>query len=122
MARIRNKDTSPERRVRRVLTALKLRYRLNVCGLPGRPDIVLRRLGRVIFIHGCFWHLHSCRDGTLPKTRIQYWKSKLEGNRKRDEKNIRRLRADGWKVLRLWECDIERRPLVVNRKIAVFFE
>jgi len=118
MSRILSSDTLPERRVRKMLTALGYRYRLNVRNLPGKPDIVLRKCNSIIFIHGCFWHLHSkCRDGTIPKSRTEYWKEKLLRNKKRDAKNIRKLKQQGWKVLRLWECEIEKEPDKVIKKI-----
>jgi len=118
MSKILSSDTLPERRVRKMLTALGYRYRLNVRSLPGKPDIVLRKYNSVIFIHGCFWHLHSkCRDGTVPKTRREYWEAKLLNNKKRDAKNIRELRRQGWRVLRLWECEIEKKPDEAIKKI-----
>lgn len=123
MSKILSSNTLPERRVRKMLTALGYRYRLNVKGLPGKPDIVLRKYNSIIFIHGCFWHLHSkCRDGTIPKSRTEYWKNKLLKNRKRDTKNIRELKQQGWKVLRLWECEIEKEPNKVVEKIEKLFQ
>lgn len=120
MARISSKNTSPELFVRAVLRSMGLRYRLNVRTLPGCPDVVLRRHGAIIFVHGCFWHLHTCRDGTIPKSRVAYWRRKLICNRDRDRKNMRRLTRGGWKVLRLWGCDIEKHPDRVVRKINKF--
>lgn len=122
MARIRSKDTGPELFVRAVLCSMNLRYRLNVRTLPGCPDIVLRRFKAIIFVHGCFWHLHSCRDGTIPKSRVAYWRPKLVGNRDRDRKNVRRLARQGWDVLRIWGCDIEKRPDKVEIKIRRFIK
>lgn len=118
MSRIRSHNTGPEKKVRKMLFALGYRFRLNVKKLPGKPDIVLRKYNLIIFVHGCFWHLHSrCRDGTIPKTRTVYWKEKLLRNKQRDMKNMRMLRKQGWKVLRLWECEIEKRPNATLRKI-----
>ena len=118
MSRILSSNTGPERRVRKIITALGYRYRLNVKDLPGKPDIVLRRYNAIIFVHGCFWHLHSkCRDGTIPKSRTEYWEKKLLKNKKRDAKNIRKLRRQGWRVLRLWECEIDKNPDKVIKKI-----
>jgi len=106
-----------------MLTTLGYRYRLNVRNLPGKPDIVLRKYNSIIFIHGCFWHLHSkCRDGTIPKSRTDYWKDKLLSNKKRDTKNIRKLKQQGWKVLRLWECEIEKEPDKVVKRIEKLLE
>jgi len=119
MSKILSSDTGPERRVRKILTQLGYRYRLNVKGLPGKPDIVLRKYNAVVFVHGCFWHLHSkCRDGTIPKTRRAYWEKKLLKNKERDAKNIQALKKQGWKVLRLWECEIEKHPEKAMEKIV----
>jgi len=118
MSKILSSNTLPERRVRKILTAMGYRYRLNVKNLPGKPDIVLRKYNSIIFIHGCFWHLHSkCRDGTIPKSNTEYWGKKLLGNKKRDARNIRELRKRGWKVLRLWECEIEKETIKVMIKL-----
>jgi DNA mismatch endonuclease (patch repair protein) len=118
MSRILSKNTSIEQRVRKMLSSMGYRYRLHVKGLPGKPDIVLSKYNTVIFVHGCFWHLHSgCRDGTVPKTRIHYWNEKLLKNKKRDAMHIRKLRRQGWNVLRLWECEVEMNPDKVIDKL-----
>lgn len=118
MSRIRSKNTGPEQAVRRILTDLGYRYRLHDNKLPGKPDIILRKYNAVIFVHGCFWHLHNgCRDGTVPKTRTEYWQAKLLKNKKRDQKHIRELKKQGWMVLRLWECEIEKKPELVRKKL-----
>ena len=123
MSRILSYDTKPEQRVRKILTSMGYRYRLNVKKLPGKPDIVFLKYKSVIFVHGCFWHLHSgCRDGTLPKTRKSYWHTKLLKNKTRGARNIRALRRQGWKVLRLWECEIERKPEIVMNKLIKFLQ
>lgn len=106
MAKIRSRDTKPEWLVRRYLFSRGYRYRKNVKGLPGTPDIVLRKYGIVIFIHGCFWHGHDV-DGTMPKTNQEYWRSKIERNKKRDEKNKEALRKMGWRVMTVWECQLK---------------
>jgi len=121
MARILSYNTKPEQRVRKMLTSMGYRYRLNIKELPGKPDIVFRKYKSVIFVHGCFWHVHSgCRDGTLPKTRKSYWHTKLLKNKARDAHNICALHRQGWKVLRLWECEIERKPEIVMNKLRKF--
>ena len=121
MSKIRSTDTSPELRVRKMLFSKGYRYRLHVKDLPGKPDIVLPKYNAVIFVHGCFWHLHSgCRDGTIPKTRTDYWKNKLLGNKKRDKKHMRELRKQGWRVLQLWECEIENKPKEVLESLDNF--
>ena len=123
MSRILAKNTKPELKVRKILTDLGCRYRLHVKSLPGKPDIVLRRYSTVIFVHGCFWHLHSCcRDGTIPKSRTEYWREKLLKNKTRDRKNMQMLRREGWKVLRLWECEVENNPKNAAKKIRQFLE
>lgn len=106
MAKIRSKDTQPEWIVRRYLYHRGYRYRKNVKGLPGTPDIVLRKYGIVIFIHGCFWHGHEV-DGTMPKTNRAFWKEKIERNKRRDERNKDALRKMGWKVMTVWECQLK---------------
>lgn len=105
MSRIKNKDTSPEKKVRSLLHRLGYRFRLHKKNLPGTPDIVLPKYKSVIFVHGCFWHRHDCKSGNrLPKSRVEYWSAKLEGNRIRDILIQASLKERGWKVLVLWEC------------------
>ena len=106
MAKIKGKDTKPEWIVRRYLFSRGYRYRKNVKGLPGTPDIVLRKYGIVIFIHGCFWHGHEV-DGTMPKTNREFWKNKIEGNKLRDKRNKEKLRKMGWSVIIVWECQLK---------------
>lgn len=111
MAAIRGRHTKPELIVRRYLHGRGLRYRLHG-PLPGRPDLVFRRLRTVVFVHGCFWHRHpGCRFAVLPRSNVAFWRAKLSGNRKRDLRNARRLRRDGWRVLIIWECDLSERAL-----------
>jgi len=107
MARVRSKNSRPELLVRKLVFALGYRYRLHAKDLPGHPDIVLRKIRKVIFVHGCFWHRHGgCALARLPKSRLDFWLPKLEGNRKRDERNKKALLRGGWKVLTIWECQI----------------
>src|ERR1700691_3441604 len=107
MARVRGKNTRPELRVRRLVFALGHRYRLHDRRLPGCPDLVFRPSRKIIFVHGCFWHRHAhCALARMPKSRIDFWTTKLEGNRKRDERNRRALAREGWKVLTIWECQL----------------
>ena len=111
MSKIKSTDTKPEIIVRKLLFANGFRFRLHVKSLPGKPDIVLPKYKTVIFVHGCFWHLHpGCRDGTIPKTRTEYWKEKLLNNKKRDANHKTDLESLGWKVIQLWECEIEKNP------------
>lgn len=105
MRAVRSRDTDPEMRVRRLAHSLGYRYALHRKSLPGKPDLVFVSRCKIIFVHGCFWHMHKCRRGrNSPATNINYWSSKREGNRSRDIRNIRSLREDGWLVLVIWEC------------------
>jgi DNA mismatch endonuclease (patch repair protein) len=119
MARVRSKNTRPEMLVRKLVFSLGYRYRLHKRNLPGCPDLVFGARGKVIFVHGCFWHRHSrCALARLPKSRIDFWVPKLEGNKRRDEKNKRSLARQGWKVLTIWECrlgDTNRLSALVRR-------
>lgn len=105
MSRIRGKDTRPEMIVRSLVHQMGFRFRLHRKDLPGKPDLVLPRHERVIFVHGCFWHMHRCRYGRVtPKTNAEFWQAKREGNVARDRRNRRKLKAAGWQVLTIWEC------------------
>jgi len=107
MSRIKSKDTKPEILVRRIVHSLGFRYRLHVKELPGCPDMVFRRLAKVIFVHGCFWHQHKkCKLAHFPKSRHYYWEPKLNANRRRDSKNTRELAKAGWSCLVIWECEM----------------
>jgi len=119
MARIRSKDTGPEMIVRRLVHGMGYRYRLHRRGLPGTPDLVFPARSKVIFVHGCFWHMHS-KCVRLPKTRTHYWGPKLEANRKRDLAARRKLRALGWKALIIWECELRGDDLA--ERIATFLD
>jgi len=108
MARIRGKDTDPERAVRRYLHKNGFRFRLHQRDLPGRPDIVLPKLRTAIFVHGCFWHRHSgCSKATTPSTRRAFWEAKFKANIERDLRKLAELSAQGWKVVTIWECEVE---------------
>jgi len=109
MSRIKAKDTSIEIRVRKWLYHHGYRYRKNVSALPGKPDIVLKSYNTVIFIHGCFWHRHpNCKDATIPKTRTEFWQSKFAKNIANDKKNTQKLEEMGFRVLIIWECEINK--------------
>lgn len=121
MSRIKSRDTNPEKIVRSLIFKLGYRYRLHDKNLPGKPDIVFGKAKKAIFVHGCFWHLHKgCRDGTIPKSDHQRWKTKLERNVERDRSHIKELKKDGWKVLVLWECTIEKKIDTITRKLEDF--
>jgi DNA mismatch endonuclease (patch repair protein) len=116
MARVRGRNTGPERTVRSVLFSLGYRFRLHAPDLPGRPDIVLSSRQSVIFVHGCFWHRHNCRNGRrLPKSRVAFWQAKLESNSERDRRNRDRLRRAGWRVLVVWECQLRDNARLIQR-------
>ena len=106
MSRIRGRDTNPELVVRQFLHSEGFRYRLHRKDLPGKPDLVLPKYGAVIFVQGCFWHAHSCQKGRIPGSRSDFWQAKFEANKKRDARNVRRLRSAGWRVLHVWECEL----------------
>ncbi|WP_299004214.1 DNA mismatch endonuclease Vsr [uncultured Caulobacter sp.] len=116
MARVRSKDTSPEKAVRRILTGLGARYRLHRKDLPGNPDIVMPGRKLAIFVHGCFWHGHDCARGSrVPKANRDYWLGKVARNKARDEKAQEALRADGWAVETVWECELKDEPILTAR-------
>lgn len=105
MSRIRSTNTKPELLVRSLVHRMGYRFRLHRKDLPGKPDLVLPRHRKVIFVHGCYWHMHRCRYGrVVPKTNTEFWQNKRQGNVKRDQRNLKQLRQDGWQVLVLWEC------------------
>lgn len=106
MSRIRGADTKLELMVRKGLHARGLRFRLGGRGLPGRPDVVLPKHCAVVFVHGCFWHGHTCHLFRVPKTRSEFWTEKIESNRKRDERVKVQLIAAGWNVFEIWECSL----------------
>lgn len=104
MRSVRRQDTAPELALRRFLHAKGFRYRLHVRGEPGTPDLLLPRRGTAIFVHGCFWHGHTCSKASKPKSNAGYWEAKITGNKARDRRHQRALRALGWRVLTIYEC------------------
>ena len=107
MSQIRSTETAPERQVRSYLHRQGLRFRKNVAGLPGKPDVVLKRYAAAVFVHGCFWHQHAgCRDGRIPDSNADYWRPKLKRTQERDQAHQRRLQEAGWRVFVVWECEI----------------
>jgi DNA mismatch endonuclease (patch repair protein) len=109
MRAVRGKDTKPELAVRSAAHGLGLRFRLFRKDLPGRPDLTFQKWRTVIFVNGCFWHQHGgCRKGALPKSNIEFWKSKLSDNILRDRRNRKELQKRGWRVFVIWECDVKR--------------
>jgi DNA mismatch endonuclease (patch repair protein) len=106
MRAVKSKDTGPEWTVRRLLHRLGYRYRLHVKDLPGKPDLVFPRRRLALFVHGCFWHGHGCRIGQLPKSRLDYWRPKIDANAKRDRRKKAALVAAGWRVAVVWQCEL----------------
>ena len=108
MQKITSKDTGPEMRIRRALHKLGFRYKLHDKSLPGKPDIVLPKYKTAIQVRGCFWHQHAdCEAGRLPKSNLEYWRPKLERNVSRDAQKDEALKAMGWRVIVIWECEIK---------------
>jgi len=121
MSRIKGKNTKPEMLVRKFLHANGYRYKLHEKKLPGKPDIVLPKYRTVIFVHGCFWHGHTnCRYFVVPKTRTQWWTDKINGNKANDDKAIKALKKDGWKIINIWECDLK--PTKVEKTLNSLLE
>lgn len=105
MSRIRNRNTKPEMIVRSIIHKMGFRYRLHRKDLAGKPDLVFPSRRKIIFVHGCFFHMHNCPYGkVVPKTNAEFWQIKRQGNAKRDVKNNRILKQEGWDVLVIWEC------------------
>jgi DNA mismatch endonuclease (patch repair protein) len=110
MKAVGTKDTGAEMIVRRLLHAKGYRYRLHRRDLPGSPDIVFPRLRKVLFVNGCFWHGHDCDKGRLPKSRLDYWRPKIELNKERDRRSIAALSETGWSVAVIWQCELRDIP------------
>jgi len=109
MGLIRSSGTRPEKLVSRLIRRLGYRYKSHSTMLPGKPDFSFPALKKVVFVHGCFWHRHpNCSLARLPKSRLQFWLPKLTGNRRRDMRNITRLRRGGWSVKVIWECQLKK--------------
>ncbi len=123
MGLVRGSDTKPEMVIRSLVHRMGYRYRLHVSSLPGKPDMVFVSRGKIIFVHGCFWHRHpstACKLARMPKSRIDFWEAKLEQNRQRDAEVLRQLKRDGWRILVIWECQIKMTGLA--DKIVRFLE
>ncbi|MGI8581817.1 MAG: very short patch repair endonuclease [Chitinophagaceae bacterium] len=109
MSKIRGKNTKPEKLLRSLLHKKGLRYRIHRKDLPGKPDIIFVKQKVAIFVHGCFWHFHKeCNEGRIPSSNSNFWKLKLEKNIAKDERHIEALKLAGWKVMVIWECEIEK--------------
>lgn len=116
MSRVKNRDTKPEIIVRSIVHRLSYRFRKNNLNLPGRPDIVLTRHRKVIFVHGCFWHGHKkCKRASRPTTNETFWDKKLDTNIVRDKLNNKSLKSLGWKTLTIWECQIKDKNKLLSK-------
>jgi DNA mismatch endonuclease (patch repair protein) len=107
MSGIRGKNTKPELKIRSAIHGLGYRYKLHDKSLPGKPDLVFPKYRAVVFIHGCFWHLHECHLFKWPSTRTGFWRKKITGNRERDKQNTLKLKDQGWRILIVWECALK---------------
>jgi DNA mismatch endonuclease (patch repair protein) len=119
MASVAQRNTGPEWLVRRLLHSHGFRYRLHAKKLPGKPDIVFPSRQKAIFVHGCFWHGHNCPKGRAPKSRLEYWKPKLQANRERDERVVAELHELGWETLVVWQCQTKEAQVLLE-KLWVF--
>ena len=120
MSRIRSDNTKPEMLVRRYLFSRGFRYRIHVKGLPGRPDIVLKKYKTVIFINGCFWHAHEgCKNFVWPSSNQDFWKEKINGNVARDKMNYQNLRSKGWNVIICWECQLKNKKVQESSLLSI---
>lgn len=118
MANIRGRDTAPELAVRRIAHRMGLRFRLHRKDLPGRPDLVFPKHRLAVFVHGCFWHRHEgCRHASTPKSRVAFWTEKFAANVARDARQEAALRALGWRVLVIWQCE-SRDEAAVERRLS----
>lgn len=108
MRSVRQKDTEPELLLRKALHGMGFRYRLHDKKLPGSPDLVFPKYKVVIFVHGCFWHRHGCKQTTTPSTRKEFWNAKFKTNIERDNQNVRDLEDAGWRVMVVWECELKK--------------
>ena len=106
MSLVRSRDTGPEMAVRSALHKRGFRFRVDVRGMPGRPDVVLKKYRSVVFVHGCLWHGHKCSRFRWPVKNSEYWRNKIERNAARDKARQEELRESGWDVHIVWDCDL----------------
>lgn len=120
MALVRSRNGRAEMKLRSWAHGLGFRFRVHARDVPGRPDICIKSRRKAVFMHGCFWHRHDCPAGRrLPKSRLEFWQPKLEENRRRDARTVSTLKASGWNVLVVWECEMKDR-LGVEAKLRTF--
>ena len=117
MAAVRSFNTQPELAVRQLLHKEGFRYRLHIKAIKGKPDIVMRKHGVLIFINGCFWHGHNCHLFRLPKTRTEWWRKKIESNKLRDITVTAELKSSGWRIIQVWECAIKGKTKIGHSKL-----
>ena len=118
---VRSTNTKPEMKVRRMLHALGYRYRLHKPDLPGSPDLAFPAREKAIFVNGCFWHGHSCKNGDrMPKSNVAYWQPKIARNIRRDAENLRKLADSGWEAATVWECEINSDPGGLLQRLTRF--
>jgi len=122
MSRIRSGNTKPEELVLKYLFSRGLRYRKNDKRYPGKPDAVFPKYKTVVFVNGCFWHSHEgCPGFVMPKSRLEYWIPKLEGNKRRDAEHIAALEKTGWRVIVVWDCELKK-PICKERLEKLYME
>ena len=118
MSRIRSVNTKPEIRVRKMLKVLDIPLRFHSKNLPGKPDIVINKKNIAIFVNGCFWHNHNCKNGKIPANNRKFWKQKIERNIQRDYSSESKLRRMGWHVYKVWECKLESGAKRIMKRIS----
>ena len=119
MSKISGRETRPEILVRKYLFANGFRFRKNFKALPGTPDIVLPKYKTILFVHGCFWHGHTCKASKLPETRKEFWQEKIQSNVERDKRNIDELNQLGWTVMIIWQCELNSIAKKADRLFAL---
>lgn len=120
MSAVKGKNTKPEMLMRSLLHKNGFRFRLHDKTLPGKPDIILKKYKAVIFVHGCFWHLHGCRKSNIPENNKEFWLEKLNTNKERDRRNIEELNKLGWRVLVIWECSLKGENKIFYEEILTY--
>lgn len=123
MAKIRAKNTVPEVKVRKILSELEIRYRMHVSKLPGKPDVVISKARKIIFVNGCFWHQHrNCKRAVAPKSNGQYWTAKLKRNVEKQMQDVKKLKKSDWKILLVWECQTGNEISLKNKIKKFLYE
>jgi len=117
MSTVKNKNTAPEKNIRKALYSKGLRYKLQNKNLPGNPDLVFVKYNAVIFVNGCFWHKHDCRLASIPQTNGDFWLTKLSANVARDKKNIKKLKSMGWRIKVIWTCSLKNKMFISDSQL-----